>query len=218
MANTTFAILIKKNMTKKIFNAMLIAVLVTSNLFAQDNTTQSFMTKKYNPATNLIQWPEAFNPTKSKFYVHNEIEINAKPEVVWNILTDVLKWESFYKGAKNVVLQDSTHKVLQPTSIINWETMGLKFTSPIKAFEPNKYLAWDSKKKNIQGYHAWVIVPTANGCRLVTAESQNGFLTFMQKVFQPKKLLKLHDTWLKVIKTRAEGNGTNKLSIMEKNN
>jgi hypothetical protein len=47
-------------------------------------------------------------------------------------------------------------------------------------------------------------VPTANGCRLITPEAQNGFLTFMQKVFQPNKLLKLHDTWLKLIKARAE--------------
>jgi hypothetical protein len=188
----------------KIFATILWLLGTTVSMLAQDNTVKSVMTKKYDPATNLIQWPEEFNPEKSKFYVQNEIEINAKPEVVWNILIDALKWESFYKGAKNVVLQDTSHKSLQANSLIEWETMGLKFASPIKAYEPNKYLAWDSIKKSIQGYHAWVIVPTAKGCRLVTAESQNGFLTFMQKVFQPTKLLKLHDTWLKVIKERAE--------------
>jgi hypothetical protein len=48
------------------------------------------------------------------------------------------------------------------------------------------------------------IVPTAYGCRLITPESQNGFLTFMQKVFQPNKLLRIHDKWLRSIKYRAE--------------
>jgi hypothetical protein len=185
---------------------LLIAILIATSLsaIAQSDTVKSIMTKKYNPATNLIQWPEEFNPAKSKFYVHNEIEINAKPEIVWNILIDALKWESWYKGTKNVLLMDSTQKFLQANSIIKWETMGQKFTSPIQVFEPNKYLAWESRKKSITGYHAWVIVPTANGCRLITAESQNGFLTFMQKVFLPKKLLKLHDTWVKLIKEKAE--------------
>jgi hypothetical protein len=191
-------------MTKSFILSVAILLATSLSAIAQSDTAKSIMTKKYNPATNLIQWPEEFNPVKSKFYVHNEIEINAKPEIVWNILIDALKWESWYKGAKNVSLIDSTQKFLQANSIIKWETMGQKFTSPIKVFEPNKYLAWESRKKSITGYHAWVIVPTANGCRLITAESQNGFLTFMQKVFLPKKLLKLHDTWVRLIKEKAE--------------
>ncbi len=35
---------------------------------------------------------------------------------------------------------------------------------------------------------------------------KNGFLTLLQKVFQPNKLLNLHEHWLEVIKLRAENN------------
>ena len=42
------------------------------------------------------------------------------------------------------------------------------------------------------------------GCRLVTAESQHGLLTFLQRVFVPTKLHDLHDVWLAQIKKRAE--------------
>ncbi len=75
-------------MTKLIF----ILALFTSSfsLFAQENSN------------NSIDWPENYEPNKSKFYVENEIEINASPEVVWTILIDALKWESWYEGAKNV--------------------------------------------------------------------------------------------------------------------
>ncbi|MDZ4070821.1 MAG: hypothetical protein U1C70_03255 [Sediminibacterium sp.] len=51
--------------------------------------------------TDTISLPAKYHPSKSKFYVHNEIEINASPATVWNILIDALQWESWYKSAKN---------------------------------------------------------------------------------------------------------------------
>lgn len=151
-----------------------------------------------------INWPPQYEPAKSKFYVHNEIDINASPQVVWDILVDALKWESYYKGAKNVVLINPNDKILQANSIFKWETMGLKFQSTIKEYIPNQLLAWESKKKNIQGYHVWLIVPTAKGCKVITDELQNGWLTFFEKTFQPKKLQRLHDVWLLELKKKAE--------------
>ena len=82
--------------------------------------------------------------------------------------------------------------------------MGLKLFPVMKEYVPNERMAWEVRRGNLTAYHAWVIVPTENGCRLITPEAQNGFLTFLQKVFQPNKLLKLHDKWLKLIKERAE--------------
>lgn len=155
-------------------------------------------------AQTTIVWPTNYDPAISKFYVHNEIEINASPQAVWEVLIDAKKWPSYYEGAKNVVLIDTSQNVLQANSVIKWQTMGLKFVSTIKEFVPNKLLAWESKKKSIQGYHVWLIVPTPNGCKVITDESQNGWLTFFEKTFQGKKLQKLHGVWLKELKKKAE--------------
>lgn len=155
-------------------------------------------------AQTTIVWPANYDPAKSKFYIHNEIEINTSPQAVWEVLIDAKKWPSYYEGAKNVVLIDTSQNVLQANSVIKWQTMGLKFVSTIKEFVPNKLLAWESKKKNIQGYHVWLIVPTPNGCKVITDESQNGWLTFFEKTFQGKKLQKLHDVWLKELKKKVE--------------
>ncbi len=157
-----------------------------------------------NNDSEKIKWPAAYEPSKSKFYVHNEIEINAKPEIVWQFLIDANSWENWYKGAKNVVLMNPADTILHSNSIFQWQTMGLKFESTIKEYEPNKLLAWESKKKSIQGYHVWLIVPTAKGCKVITDESQNGWLTFFEKTFQGKKLKKLHDVWLAELKKKAE--------------
>lgn len=192
-------------MQKKVFISALALFYVCASVLAQTTSSKSIMTKKYDKATNLIVWPEEFNPEKSKFYVHNEIEINASPLAVWNILINAKEWHTYYKGAQSPIeFVDTAAKTLQDGLTFKFHTMGLKFQPVINEFVPYERLAWTSRIKSIQGYHAWVIVPTDNGCRLITAESQNGFLTFMQKVFQPKKLLKLHDEWLRLIKERTE--------------
>lgn len=162
---------------------------ICANLFAQRSS---------------IVWPANYEPAKSKFFVQNDIEIKASPATVWAVLIDANRWQSYYKGAKNVVLRDPSHQFLQGNSIFDWETMGLKFESTIREYIPNNYLAWESQKKSIQGYHVWLIVPTPNGCKLITEESQNGWLTFFEKTFQGKKLQKLHDVWLLEIKKQAE--------------
>lgn len=154
--------------------------------------------------TDTISWPAKYQPSKSRFYVHNEIMINASPATVWGILIDALEWENWYKGAKNIRFADTNHQQLQANSVMNWQTMGLKFRSTIKAFEPNRLLAWESVKKSIQGYHVWLIIPTANGCKVITDESQNGWLTFLEKTFQRNKLKRLHDVWLTELKRKAE--------------
>jgi hypothetical protein len=193
-------------MTKKIFTHILLLFSITSTILAQENAVKSIMTKKYDKSTNLVVWPDEFNPEKAKWYVYNEIEINAKPEVVWNILIDAKKWHTFYKGVQSPVefINDTTATTLKNDLTFKMHTMGLKLEPMMKEFVPNERMAWEVRRNNLTAYHAWVIVPTPNGCRLITPEAQNGFLTFLQKVFQPNKLLKLHDTWLRLIKERAE--------------
>lgn len=191
-------------MVNKILIPFLALLGLSFSLVAQDNV-KSVMTKKYNKATNLVIWPEEFNPEKAKWYVHNEIEIKAKPEVVWQILIDAKTWHTYYDGVQSPVEYfDTTATTLKNGLQFKMHTMGLKLTPVMKEFIPNERMAWEVRRGNLTGYHAWVIVPTATGCRLITPEAQNGFLTFLQKVFQPNKLLKLHDKWLKLIKERAE--------------
>jgi len=204
-------------MTKVIIIALLLLFGFTTTISAQNNSVKSIKTKKYDLTTNLVVWPQEFNPEKAKWYVYNEIEINAKPEVVWNILIDAKKWHTFYKGVESPVefINDTNATTLKDGLTFRMHTMGLHLTPVMKEFVPNERMAWEVRRNNLTAYHAWVIVPTAKGCRLITPEAQNGFLTFLQKVFQPNKLLNLHEHWLDVIKARAEET-TPQLTEMEK--
>ena len=166
------------------------ALFSTMALFAQDDME--------------TRWPAEYEPAKSKFFVRNEIEISADPQVIWDVLVQAEAWAAWYKGAKNVEVSTSGQGELTTNGVFTWKTMGLNFESTIREFEPPYRLSWESRKKSIQGYHAWLIIPTATGAKVITEESQNGWLTFFEKTFQGKKLRRLHDVWLAELKKMSE--------------
>lgn len=185
-------------MTKIILFISFIALCCTSCYSVKKAVSEA------QPYSDIIHWPAEYEPAKAKFYVHNKIDIKASPEIVWNILLQAEEWADYYEGASNVKVQNAENGILRENSVFAWKTMGLDFESTIKEFVPFSRLSWESQKKSIKGYHAWFILPTETGCTLVTDESQHGWLTFMEKTFQPKKLYKLHDIWLMEIKKKAE--------------
>ncbi len=156
------------------------------------------------PNSQEIFWPDDYQPEESKFFVHNEIDIAASAETVWTVLIQADEWENYYEGASNLNLIDNAEGRLSENSVFTWKTMGLGFTSTIQEFDAPCRLSWESNRKNIRGYHAWLIIPTENGCKLITSESQHGFMTLLQKAFVPKKLERLHDEWLAQIKLKSE--------------
>jgi uncharacterized protein YndB with AHSA1/START domain len=156
-----------------------------------------------------INWPDKYRLEDATFTVKNSIEINAPPQVIWDILIDANSWSDWYVGAKNVRLPSSSKNpqsdgLLREDTVFSWKTMGQNFQTRVTEFEPPFRMGWESRKSTIKAYHAWLIVPTENGARVVTEESQYGFLAVMQKIFQPNKLKNLHDVWLAELKTRAE--------------
>ncbi|HEX8876541.1 MAG TPA: SRPBCC domain-containing protein [Phycisphaerales bacterium] len=155
-------------------------------------------------APDAIRWPERYQPSKATFFVHNEIEIDAPPQAVWDVLIQAEAWPSWYEGATDVKVIDAPDGRLTARSSFSWRTMDLDFVSRVTEFDPPYRLSWESRKSTIQGYHAWLLVPTARGTRVITDESQFGMLASLQGIFIPNKLRRLHDIWLSNLKQRAE--------------
>ena len=82
----------------------------------------------------------------------------------------------------------------------------------VREFDPPYRLSWESVRNDIQGYHAWMIVPTEAGCKVITSESQHGLKAFLQKAFLPNKLRKLHDVWLEEFKRKAENEAISEIN------
>lgn len=156
------------------------------------------------PAPDQIRWPEGYKPDRAAFTISNSIEIAAPPQVVWDDLVNAQAWPQWYKGATNVTVEGSDDGIIQEGSTIRWRTMDQNLTTKVVEFEPPYRMGWESRQSTLKAYHAWLLIPTADGTRVVTDESQFGLLANLQRIFLPNKLRDLHDVWLKELKARAE--------------
>ena len=155
----------------------------------------------------LIQWPEGYSPETADFYVYNEIDIAASPEIVWDILIQAESWGQWYPHAKNLTIEQQHKDRLDSGVSFQWNpAKKLQFVSTVQVFNPPYQLAWSAResKDKMTAYHAWVIIPTPSGCTVITAESQNGPQTKPEKIFAPKMVSRAHQNWLLGLKEQAE--------------
>lgn len=83
------------------------------------------------PYSEKINWPQGFKPAESDFFIHNEIDIKASPQVVWDIFIDAGKWSQWHKKTEGIQLLNSPESKLNLSSVFIWSHAG-KFTSTIK--------------------------------------------------------------------------------------
>jgi len=151
-----------------------------------------------------IAYPAKYDPSKSYVYTRNEIEINSSPEKVWFWLTSATSWPQWYSKVSRVLIinQHSNH-LLAGTKFM-FKTFGSRIMAAVTEFSPYERLAWTVKGLGIIGYHAWLIIPTTNGCKVITEETQKGWLSKIGKFMVLHRIDKYDRFWLERLKTRAE--------------
>ncbi len=151
-----------------------------------------------------IAWPPLHAPANSLVFAQNVIDIAAAPGAVWAVLVDAVRWPAWYKHCSDVsILRDGP--VLTATSKFRFRTLGFFFEPEIVTFEPDRILVWAAKgPAGTSGAHAWYIEPTPGGCRVVTEETQRGFLLLLVGPITRGRILKAHDDWLRGLKAQAE--------------
>jgi uncharacterized protein YndB with AHSA1/START domain len=137
-----------------------------------------------------IIFPDRFLPSNSPVFVHNEIEIKSTPEKVWFWLTNAATWHDWYFNASKVKLINHPGRDILEKTRFTWKTFGAHLKSEVQDFVPNERLAWDAKGPGILAYHAWLIIPTTNGCKAITEETQHGLLCRLGKLFMPNRMNK----------------------------
>jgi uncharacterized protein YndB with AHSA1/START domain len=154
--------------------------------------------------TEKIIYPEKFKPENCPVFVRNEIEINAAPEKVWFRLTDAATWHEWYFNASNVEFLNQKDGHLKADTKFKWRTFGANLNTEIAEFVPNERIAWRATGLGIEAYHAWLITPTEKGCRVLTEETQHGWLCRLGKLLMPNRMFRYHQIWLEGLKKKAE--------------
>ena len=128
------------------------------------------------------------------------ILIKANPKKVWQVLTDIEKWDEWNQRITKPRLDQ---KLAESTSF-SWKINGTKIKSTIIDYEPKKVLAWSGKTFGAKALHYWFLEPTQNGTKVSVEESMEGWLISLMKKAINKKLDDDMKYWLSKLKIECE--------------
>lgn len=151
-----------------------------------------------------IIWPDRFAPAQVPVFVSNQIYIPVSPAIVWAWLVRAALWPTWYANAQHVrglsgeVLDD-----LKAGSRFLWTTFSVPITSEVIEYQPTERIAWSAKGVGLDAYHAWLLIPEGDGCRVLTEEAQHGWGARIVNFLRPHRMSDGHDLWLKSLEIKC---------------
>jgi Polyketide cyclase / dehydrase and lipid transport len=147
-------------------------------------------------SSRAVRWPLRYSPTIAPVFVHNELEMDAPPEVVWAWLIRAQRWPAWYENASGVTFLSGTPPDLSADARFRWTTFGVRLESTVQEFVPGERIAWDARCIGVDAYHAWVIGRTPAGSHVLTEETQHGWLARLGASLMPRRMHTYHQIWL----------------------
>ena len=136
-----------------------------------------------------------------KMNVEYSLDVQAKAERIWDILTDVQSWTQW--------LDTSYAKSITPGSLkegskFSAELGGIKWNlAVIKAKRPEK-ICWIGRRFGIKAVHEWEFYEERGKTRVVTRESMSGCILLLTYPVIKARLAKYDEKWLADLKSKAE--------------
>ena len=155
------------------------------------------------PNADAIIWPPHYAPDHSPIHVRNALEMTVPAERAWAWLLRAPLWPDWYPNSRNLRFLEGALPDLAAGTRFRWTTFGVTIVSRVLEFVPGSRIAWDAKGLGIDAYHAWLITPTASGCRVLTEETQDGFVARAGKLLFPTRMYRFHQIWLERLAERA---------------
>lgn len=149
-------------------------------------------------------WPADLRPEGAPAYTWNDLEIRADMARVWAHLIRARDWSQFYANCADLRFENADGPDLALGTRFRWRTFGVRVRTTVEVFEPPRCLAWRGDEVYGRGFHAWVLQPTTEGCRVITEEVQRGLLPWVGRWYLRAGLLKWHQRWLTGLAARAE--------------
>jgi Polyketide cyclase / dehydrase and lipid transport len=102
--------------------------------------------------------------------VQHEIDVRARPRVVWELHTAVDAWPSWNPAITAAQLDAP----FRPGSSFTWTSYGFPVTSTIYEVQDGSRVLWGGTADGITGIHEWRFNETPGGVNVVTSESFAG--------------------------------------------
>lgn len=130
----------------------------------------------------------------------NEILINAEPEEIWEVLTDIRRWPHWNTKISNIHVP----RELVPNSNFTWKTNGNTIRSEVHTMIRNQSFGWKGRTFGARAVHNWYLESTGRGTIVRVEESMNGWLIVLMKKKMNSILKDDMAYWLKKLKEESE--------------
>jgi uncharacterized protein YndB with AHSA1/START domain len=130
----------------------------------------------------------------------SEIEIDAAPEVVWDLLTAIDRWPSWNPDVKSMTMEGPPAE----GSVFRWKAGPGTITSTIRRIEPPRLIAWTGKTLGIRAIHFYRLEPREGGTFVRTEESYEGLVARILRGSLQKTLDRALADGLGYLKREAE--------------
>lgn len=178
--------------------------LASTNTSSSDSDREFHYNKINKVHSQKASQPTETSPVDSKkhaAFTSKSITIQASPEYIWHVLSDITKWPDWVPGVGSTKAEGK----LQEGSSFDWRQNGFSISSRITEAVPLYKLAWDGKAFGTQAHHEWTLIPHADGSTTVkTTESLDGILPSLFSGTMQKTLDSSLPEWLAALKQRAE--------------
>lgn len=102
----------------------------------------------------------------------DEIEIEAPPEAVWDVLTDFEAWPAWNRDVKSMAIDGD----VSAGTVFRWKAGPSTITSTIRRVERPQLIAWTGKTLGVRAIHFWHLAPRDGQALVRTEESYQGLL------------------------------------------
>jgi hypothetical protein len=129
-----------------------------------------------------------------------DVEIDAPPQVVWEVLTRFENWPNWNPEVKSM----SFPGPLAPGTEFRWKSGPGTIVSTLERVEAPNYIAWRGRTLTIDAYHEWWLEPRDGGTQVRTQESFSGLLARLLRRTLQKTLDRSLEDGLERLKREAE--------------
>ncbi len=130
----------------------------------------------------------------------DEILVDAPPERVWAIITDIDRWPDWQPGVSKARLEGP----LAPGSVFRWRASGLSIRSTLREVAPPSRIGWEGKAPGTRAVHVWALTAQGAQTAVETEESFEGWLPRLMRRAMQRNLEKALRGGLESLKRRAE--------------
>ena len=128
------------------------------------------------------------------------IVVDAPPQRVWEVLTDIDRWPKWQPGVSRARLEGS----LAPGSSFLWRANGLRIRSILREVEPPSRVGWEGKTLGTRALHVWTLDAQGKQTVVQTEESFEGWLPRLMRRAMQRNSEKALRGGLEGLKRRAE--------------